>query len=113
MFRLPESLAAWNTPDFAAVLRREVERQAIGHLPLQAGLAASSVALAEDCRVMVLGAEEAGPDLRARIGVFYAGLVAGCNCADDPTPAAPQPEYCEIELRIDRATGETRAALSD
>lgn len=113
MFRLPESLAAWNAPDFSDVLRRELERDAIGHLPLQAGLSASSVALEEGCRVMVLRAEEAGPALRVRIGVFYAGLVAGCNCADDPTPVGPQPEYCEVDILIDRATAAARAILAD
>ena len=38
---------------------------------------------------------------------FDTSLIAGCSCADDPTPVEPQPEYCEVELQIEKATGLT------
>jgi hypothetical protein len=47
--------------------------------------------------------------IRARVGVFFSGIVAGCRCADDPTPVEPQDEYCEFQFEIDRATD--RAAI--
>jgi len=42
-----------------------------------------------------------------RAGVFYRGIIAGSCCIDDPTPVEPHEEYCELEFRIDRETGET------
>lgn len=109
--RLPDSLAAWDSAGFASTLKRELAALGPDALPLQQGLSTSSVALADGFSVMVLGTEADGARIVARVGVFYAGLVAGCNCADDPTPVAPQPEYCEVELIIDRVTAEASARL--
>lgn len=112
MIRLPESLHAWNTPEFAAALKRELEAQA-PQLPLQGAVAATSMALDDAVAVMLIGATEEGAAIRARVGVFFAGIVAGCSCADDPTPVEPQNEYCELLLTIDKATGEAVAAIAD
>lgn len=112
MFRLPLSRTAWPSTDFPAVLKRELESLPPAALPLQQGLSSSSYALGEGFSVMVLGADQDGDAIRARIGVFYAGLTAGCNYADDPTPVEPQNEYCELELAIDRITGEAVARLA-
>jgi hypothetical protein len=105
MPRLPQALAAWGTPDFAAVLKRELEAAGPAALPLQQCLTASSYALDTGCSVMVLGAAAEGETIRARVGVFFHGVIAGCSCADDPTPVEPQQEYCELEVRIDRTSG--------
>jgi hypothetical protein len=110
MPHLPQSLAAWPTPDFAAVLKRELEAAGPGSLPLQQCLAASSYALDTGCSVMVLGAAEEGETICARVGVFFHGVIAGCSCADDPTPVEPQQEYCELEVRIDRRSGAASVA---
>lgn len=112
MIRLPESLRAWNTPAFAAVLKRELERQA-HELPLQRAVTATSIALDGAVSVMVIGAADEGAAIRARVGVFFSGIVAGCSCADDPTPVEPQNEYCELSLLIDKATGDAVAGVAD
>ena len=113
MLRLPRSLAAWYTPAFPETLRQELEAAGTGHLPLQAGLTATSVAVEEGFRVLFLGAEEYPGGIRARVGIFYSGIVAGCNCADDPSSVEAQPEYCEFILLIDRTTACTKVALGD
>jgi hypothetical protein len=61
--------------------------------------------------VMLLGATAAGDYLRVKAGIFYAGILGGCNCADDPTPLDTQPEYCELWFEIDMRSGETHASL--
>lgn len=111
MIRLPASLQAWPGEAFAPVLATEVAALGTAALPLQAGLTASSVALDDGLSVMLIGAESTADAIVARVGVFYAGLVAGCSCADDPTPVEAQPEYCELEVVIDRTTGEARIRL--
>jgi hypothetical protein len=108
---LPVSLAAWGTPAFAAALKRELEALPPGSLPLQQGLAATSFALDEGIQVMVLAAGEAEGAIAARVGVFFSGIVAGCNCADDPTPVEPQGEYCELLLAIDLGTAAATVTL--
>lgn len=111
--QLHQSLAAWGSPAFAAVLKQELERQAPGQLPLQQGLSSSSAVLDTGFSVMVLGAEASIETIRVRLGVFFSGIVAGCSCADDPTPVEAQNEYCELELSIDRATAAASAVLAE
>ena len=111
MLCLPGALAAWNSSEFNDVLKREIEQQGAGRLPLQQGLSRSSHALDDSFSVMVIGAIDAPGCIRARVGIFYSGIVAGCNCADDPTPVEPQSEYCEVDLSIDKATAESSVTL--
>jgi len=110
--QLPRTLAAWNTPVFAATLKDELEQLGAAHLPLQQGMSASSYALDEAVSVMVINAGEQARCIRARVGVFFSGIVAGCNCADDPSPVEANNEYCELWIEIDKAGAHARAALT-
>jgi hypothetical protein len=110
MLRLPEALAAWGTPEFAAALKRELAGAGV-RLPLQQGLSATGYALDARIEAMLLGTEATADEIVVKVGVFYAGIVAGCNCADDPTPVEAQPEYCELRIAIDRITGAATATL--
>lgn len=112
MIRLSRTLQAWGRPDFRAVLKAEIEQLEASQLPLQQGLSASSHVLDDKFSVMVIGVD--GDDvapIRARVGIFFSGVIAGCNCADDPTPVEAQNEYCEMQLSIDRRTAETTFAV--
>lgn len=111
MPQLPKTLTAWGTADFAAALEHELCMLGAVQLPLQAGLAHTGYALDEIRGVMLLDAEETATQLLLKVGVFYAGIIAGCNCADDPTPVEPQEEYCELHLEIDRADGAATVRL--
>jgi hypothetical protein len=101
MLCLPDSLAAWDAPDFPATLKRELEMQA-GQLPLQQALAGSSAVAGERIEVMVIASEADADHIHTKVGVFFSGIVAGCSCADDPTPVEAQNEYCELLVDIDR-----------
>lgn len=104
MIKLPAALAAWGGADFKDTLKRELEDLEPARLPLQQAVSTTSYALDERITAIVHGAE-AGPGvIRARVGVFFSGLVPGCSCADDPTPVEPQNQYCELAVAIDRAT---------
>jgi hypothetical protein len=110
-FKLPHSLAAWNTPSFGARFKHEVEQLDATRLPLQQGLSATSWVAEMPFTVMLLGATAVGDCLRVKAGVFYAGVLGGCSCADDPTPLDTEPEYCELWFEIDMHSGETHATL--
>ena len=101
--RLPELLAAWDSPEFLVALKRELEaRQA--ELPLQQALAGSSAVFGDRIEVMLITSEADADHVRAVVGVFFSGIVAGCSCADDPTTVGAQNEYCELLIAIDRRT---------
>lgn len=109
--RLDQSLAAWRAPEFRSVLKAEIEALDTNLLPLQEGLSQSSHAVAGKVGAVILGAEETLGHLRVKTGLFYAGIIAGCSCADDPTPVDEITEYCEVFLDIDMRTGEATVTL--
>ncbi len=111
MTRLRKALDAWGTKDFNEVLKKEIEQLDSATLPLQQGLSGSSYALDGKVEAMILSAREHDGFLRARVGLFYCGILAGCSCADDPTPVEAQPEYCEVQIDIDRKTAEATIVL--
>ena len=111
MIRLSNALNAWGTADFSAVLKQEIEQLTIAQLPLQQGLSSTSHALDDRLRVMIISVADEGRIIRAKAGIFYTGIVAGCSCADDPTPVNEESEYCELQLDIDKTTGETTVVL--
>ena len=111
MIRLPKALGAWNSPAFRDVLKDEIEQLDAGSLPLQQGLSQGSYASHDDISVMLISTTATADCIRATAGIHFTGIVAGCNCADDPTPVAGHAEYCELQFDIDRQTAETTITL--
>jgi len=108
--RLPDSVRAWDTTDFPATLKRELAGHA-DELPLQQALSGTSAVADEAITVVLLSAQADAARIHAKVGIFFGGILAGCSCADDPTPVEAQTEYCELLLMIDRTTG--NATLSE
>lgn len=111
MLKLNKSLDAWQTTGFIEILKEEVRQLGVNHLPLQQGLSSGSYALGNKLDVMYLSSTEKADSLQIRIAVFYTSIIAGCNCADDPTPVDEQSEYCEVLLDINKASAETEVSL--
>jgi len=99
---------AWETPDFKAVLKAEIEQLGPDELPLQQGLSTASYATDAGVEAMIISAAREEGVIRAKAGIFYKGIIAGCSCADDPTPVEEQSEYCEMQFEIDPVSGEAR-----
>jgi len=112
MIRLPNALRAWNSPEFEAVIKLEIGQLDAAQLPLQQGLKTGRQPIDDTFTAMLLSATEASGYIRAKVGVFYYGLITGCSCADDPTPIEPQNEYCEMIFAIDKSTAETSITLN-
>lgn len=110
---LQRSLAAWGTPQFDDVFKRELEAVPVDVLPLQLGLSRGTSVLDEPRNVMIIAVTDTAQSIHARVGVFYSGILAGCSCADDPTPVEAQPEYVELALDIDKTTGEAHVRIGD
>lgn len=111
MMRLPKALRAWRTPDFKTVLKAEIETLDTAALPLQQGLSRSSYVSGDSFSVMIISVSDDEGSVRVKTGIFYNGIIAGCSCADDPTPVDEQTEYCEVEFDIDKTTAETAVRL--
>jgi len=111
MIRLPRSRNAWGTPEFKDVFKQEFERIEAAFLPLQQGLTLSSHVSDQAFQVMILGVSEETGLIRVKAGIFYAGIIAGCSCADDPTPIDAQTEYCVVQISIDRTTADATVTL--
>ncbi len=111
MIHLSAALDAWNSPDFEHALKQEIQAIDTGLLPLQEGLSQSSHVSDSDISVVILHITETADVIRAKTGIFYAGIIAGSCCADDPTPVCEQTEYCEVQLDIDKITAATTITL--
>lgn len=108
---LASAVAAWDTPHFAPTLIDTLTRLGTRLLPLQKALTHGSVALDDDLMVRVLHTEAKGEHLLVRVSVQYTSIITGCSCIDDPTPENILPEYCELELFIDRQNGAAKVEL--
>lgn len=111
MIHLTKTLNAWGTPAFEDILKEELEQLDAGQLPLQQGLSTSSYALDSKLSVRVINISEEAGFIRAKVGIFYTGIIAGCSCADDPTPINENNEYCEVQLKVNTTTAETTVTL--
>ncbi|MFA5242720.1 MAG: hypothetical protein WC029_06490 [Sulfuricella sp.] len=111
MIKLVNALKAWKTPSFESVLKDEIQNIDVMLLPLQEGLSLSSHVSGSDISAVILKVTETPGFIRAKTGIFYAGINAGSCCADDPTPLCEQTEYCEVQFDIDKTTAETTVTL--
>ena len=109
--QLNKSLNAWNTPEFKDVLQQEIAQLDAGLLPLQQGLSISSHVTDRPVQAMILDLSEDADLIRIKAGIFYTGIIAGCSCADDPTPIAEQNEYCVLQFCINKQSAETTVTL--
>ena len=111
MIKLTKTVDAWDTPDIRQVIKGEIEHLDSQLLPLQAGLSLGSYVSENKFSVMILGVSEEAGIIFARAGFFYTSIIAGCNCADDPSPVEEQTEYCEMQFEINKETAEATVKL--
>ncbi|GAV20491.1 hypothetical protein MMIC_P1458 [Mariprofundus micogutta] len=111
MSQFTQALSARGTSDFKTVLKREIEGLSVNELPLQQGLTTGSYALDRDIEAMVLKTWESDDFIHVKAGVFYKSIIAGCSCADDPTPIDEVDEHCEVMIEIDKISAEATIRL--
>lgn len=111
MIKLSQSISAWNTPAFEETLKQEVTQLDVKQLPLQQALTHSNHTNGDNRKVIVMSVAEDANLIRVKTGIFYTGIIAGCNCADDPSPVDEINEYCEMEFTIEKTTAETSVLL--
>lgn len=105
------ALATWPGADFGATLRAEILALDPDCLPLQEALELSSHVAPGPLGVTMLSVSHDEDFIKAKVGISYSGIIAGCSCADDPTPLSEIAEYCEVLFHIDRRTARTTLFL--
>lgn len=111
MASLPDTLSSWGSPAFEAAFKKEAAALGASVLPLQQGLTHGSYAIDRVDAVTLLSVTEVGDRLEIRAGLHYAGIIAGCSCADDPTPNNETVEHCDILVVLDRQSAEASISL--
>ena len=109
--RLQKSLDSWGKPGFKSIIKKEIQDIDPGLLPLQQGLSLSSYVSGKPVDATILKVSEHDDAVIVKAGIFFTGIIAGCSCADDPTPLDEQNEYCEIEFSINKDTAQTTVTL--
>lgn len=113
MIRLAKTLSAWGTSGFEDILKGEVEQLDTDLLPLQQGLSTSSHVTDSQRQAMIIRVSDDEGFIRVKAGIFYSGIIAGCSCADDPTPIDEQNEYCVVQIELNKQTAEATVTLLD
>lgn len=111
MSHFSSTVAAWDTDEFVPQLTEALRALGARGLPLQRALSNGSVALDNDMMVRVLNTEAQDDQLLVRVSIQYTSIITGCSCTDDPTPENILPEYCELDLTIDRQSGTAKVEL--
>lgn len=107
----PLTLQALDSDAFKQTFKAEVLSLDTNSLPLQQGLRYSSYANGDSLSASILNIEVSDTVINIKAGLFYTGIISGCNCADDPSPIDEHNEYCEVLFTIDRQNAETSVAL--
>lgn len=117
MFYFKKSLQTWQSDDisenFNVALMKEIAQLNAELLPLQQGLRQSSYALSNKLSSTILSISIEKENILVKAGLFYTGIIAGCNCADDPTPVDEYNEYCDVLFCINKKTAATTVTLVD
>ncbi len=103
---LTKTLQAWTRDDFTAVFKRELRAVGADVLGLHRAMARGSYVSETPFDVVVLHRDSDDRLLRIKAGIFFFSVNAGSCCADDPTPLCEENEYCELEVLIERDSGE-------
>jgi hypothetical protein len=111
MTHLHNSLAAWGSERFPETFKREVEDLEASLLPLQQGLSSSSYVSESGFHIIILSIDDTPEKILVKTGVFYSGVIAGCNCADDPSPVEEENEYCVVRIGIDKTSASAEFSL--
>jgi len=104
-------LSQWGSDNFDVEFKLLANKLTTHELPLQKGLSHSSIALDKNINTIIINTTKEDGYIKVKAGIFYFGVIAGCNCSDDPSPIDMQNEYCEVLFDINSKTGHASVTL--
>lgn len=111
MITLKETLRGKDEKNFIDIAKTEIQRIDPHRLPLQQALERSSIVSNRDFTASILTSSEDNTFITIKAAIFFTGIIAGCNCADDPSPVDEINEYCEILFTINKKNANTTVKL--
>lgn len=100
---LSTALQHWGADSFHSMLIRDIMALSANSLPLQQGLSQGDMAAEKPEKVSVMASNETKSQIIVRLGVYFTEIISGCSCGDDPGMLNG---YCEMELVIDKLSGD-------
>lgn len=110
---LTRVMDASGSSKFKDILKQAIESLDPTLLPLQQGLTQSNYVSARPHSAIILGITERTDVVCVKSAIIYTGLIAGCQCADDPSTGDEVNEYCEIMLHINKTSALAEIQLLD
>lgn len=105
MLIFSNALNDWGSEAFSNSLKQEIEQLGPGALPLEKGAVQGGNIDDSDISATIMRVTDAAASIQVKTGVFFSEIVANCSCGDEPMSYNA---YCEIEVLIDKATGEVQ-----
>lgn len=102
---------SWNVNEIKETVKQRIEQLDPVSLPLQRGLTHGSHVTGDPIKAIIIDCSVEQYLVRIKAGIFFSSIIAGCNCADDPTPVDTLQEYCVLEFRINKENGEAEIRL--
>ena len=99
-----KSLYDWESDTFTQTLKSELENLETSIIPLDKGTSQGGYVDDSNITATVLRVSDDMTTIHAHVGIFFTEIVVGCGCGDDPMPTNA---YCEMQIDIDKATGES------
>ncbi len=106
-----ELIHTLDTPALARRLRDILIALPVSEFNLQRALRQGSIALPETLDVAIIRSEPGAARTLIRVSLFFQSVIAGCNCADDPSPEDRLEEHCEARILIENDSGKLQVTL--
>ena len=114
MPRLPRTLQALlHSRPLKPALKADLECLEAAELPLQQALRQGSIALCDGLQPMPLSTRRQDRHFEIVCALFFDSIIAGCQCADDPSPENRLAESARLEILLDSRSGQARISLVD
>jgi hypothetical protein len=108
MPKLANALRDWKSDGFAASLKSDLQQLGCAGLPLHLGVSQGGMVDDQDLQLTVFGCHDDDRQIHAHVGAFFTEIVICCGCGDDPMPING---YCELQVSIDKHSGEASFAI--
>jgi hypothetical protein len=106
-----EIIQSVDSDHFNAAFKVAIKSLSLEQLQLQQAVKNGSIALEEGITVMIISQQQNEDLLEIKIGIFFRSIIAGCNCADDPSPVETLEEYAEAWFSISKKDGSFSISL--
>ncbi|MGV6818318.1 MAG: hypothetical protein ACWA44_13755 [Thiotrichales bacterium] len=98
---------------FEQELLRVLMELGVDGLNLQTALRHGGYALADTLQLSILSRSCDEHGIELRVSAFFDSVIAGCSCADDPTPLDTVSEHCVLNVTLDKQRHDLRVEVVD